>query len=178
MSEFGNPKTLYELCEQTIEAIEARPMNYYQDAWSADAKLTVAQHLAPKEQHEVCGTAYCRAGWMAAILGETQPKTGALATRLFQEAGISFDDIRELFAATDEWEFYAYNDAFREGAEDDEDDDAIARPGSPEYIKAGVGGLRDFMAEHEATLKKARLVKDENPLCPPERAYRVELSEA
>lgn len=149
-SAFGKPKTLYELCEQTVEAILASPQNYYQDDWACPVEsVTDDFGEKPKAMKEACGTAYCRAGWMGAILGQKRITDGSLATRLFESAGIDYLDTSDLFdVACDSSEF---NLGFGDGE---------LNPGTKAYAKAGANGLRVFMRRHAKKLRAAELVKD------------------
>ena len=75
MSKFGAPKNLYELCEQTVDAILMRPLNYYQDDFATDADTVMVnddalftstgggKYTNAKGFNEKPGTkAYARAG--------------------------------------------------------------------------------------------------------------------
>lgn len=125
------PNNLYELCEQVCEAIEAQPLNYNQDHYAMSARILYGK--------AACGTAYCRAGWMMAVL-ENKPQSpgsciGGRATALLESAGIPSYSIAWLFAA---------------GTVEGE-------RGSPEYIKNGVAGIRRFMTSWEHKLKTAQI---------------------
>jgi hypothetical protein len=135
MSEFGSPQNLYELMEQAAEAILTSPEHYYQDNWSEPAR-----NLYPDK--EVCGTAYCRAGWMENILGVSVD--GCTARRLLHEAEI---DRADLFLAQNYRTEYNADFTYE------------LRRGSPEYATAGANGIKKFMARNKEQLLAARLVK-------------------
>jgi len=147
------PRNLYELCEQTCESMELAPLNYYQGYWAAPVRA-VQGHTGVEHQ-EACGTAYCRAGWMIANLeGKALPTEGdgvdtvhygTRAKKMLYQAGIPDIDIEHLFAG----------EALMR-----EKDIPRAKWGTPEYVAAGVEGLRNFMAKHEAKLRAAKITED------------------
>lgn len=140
MIDTNRPADLYELCEQTCEAIELCPTNYYQASWAESAKGRFGK--------EACGTAFCRAGHMVAILTEDRKTPeewrqlgvygyiSNVATNLFLQAGVSDADIGNLFAG---------------GA------CGSCQPGSTEYVARGIAGMRRFMEKWEPQLRAAKL---------------------
>ena len=136
----SKPETLYDLCDQVCEHIAERPLNYYQGWWAKKAKDVPGIDEHP----EACGTAYCRAGWMMAIL-ENKPQEytepwqrspiSVKAHALFNDAGVPEDDVRELFSGT-----------------------AVkGMPGTANYVEDGIHGMREFMAKHEDKLRARKL---------------------
>ena len=145
MSKFGAPKNLWELCEQAVDAILMRPLNYYQDDFATDAD-TVMVNDDYEVKEGVCGTAYCRAGWMECILGIPDYNiAGDIARQLLEDAGIDDDDIDALFTSTGGGK-YTNAKGFNE------------KPGTKAYARAGADGLKRFMKKHEMRLKAAKLV--------------------
>lgn len=149
----NKPSNLYELCDLVAEAIEIQPKNYFQDKWVFNAKLCNGD--------DACGTAFCRAGWITALMETEEHNTAwwlenrndyirTSAQSLLLTAGIPKEAINNLFyfAGIDS----PYNDAFH---------NANGRlgcdSGTPEYAKAGADGMRLFMAQYEEKLKAAKL---------------------
>lgn len=146
MTSDGKPENLWDLCEGVCIAIKEKPDNYFQGAYSVDAKDIHASRQTGRK--EVCGTAFCRAGWMVAQL--RPPKLSASdwnndyisthAENLLSAAGIPSADIEDLFAG---------------GACSD------YRFGTPEYVAEGIAGMRAFMTKHEALLRAAPVVVED-----------------
>src|SRR3990167_4590235 len=93
----SNPSNLYELCEEVCEAIMASPTNYSQLKYTADAV-----RMWPREA-EACGTAYCRAGWMVALVhGRIENPTiiQNTAASMLLDADIPGEDVTALFRAS------------------------------------------------------------------------------
>lgn len=150
----GPIETLYDLCEAVCEAITMQPNNYCQERYATDAESWIRTHNRSTEG--VCGTAFCRAGWMMAILdGErgitrtTKQWTNARnyvriereSRKLLAKAGIPEVDIHNLFRA---------------GSLDPAgvcSDDI----GTEAYVKAGIAGMRRFMDVHEVKLKAYKI---------------------
>lgn len=142
--------SLYELCEEICTAIAERPTNYYQEAYVVDAKAVAMYKLGISEtkatSREICGTAYCRAGWMVALTKKSGTLFSSLqiarqAGGMLFKAGIPARAIEDLFAggacgSGNQW-------------------------ASPAYIEAGIAGMRDFMKEYETLLKKASVEVEE-----------------
>jgi hypothetical protein len=131
------PANAYELCERACEEIAAHPLNYYQDLFVASRELGGLPTELDVPENE-CGTAFCRAGWLAYIVdGKVNSPTHAedRATELLlgpdPGTGLSYD-VADLF------------DPFF---------DESGHPGTPEYVAQGVRGLRVFMATWEKHLK-------------------------
>lgn len=133
------PTTAYQLLGQVCEAIALAPGNYYQEDYAIDPKYIGAGNA------EACGTAFCRAGWMCALMEDDKARTpdewdrmdlDGPPTQLLLDAGISGEEISDLFGG---------------GA------CGTARYGTKAYIKAGVKGVKDFMKKHEAALKATKL---------------------
>ena len=160
---FAQPENLYELMEMTAEAIELLPKNYYQDSFSMHAKdvpsdtetcnndegdLTARGKRLSKK---ACGTAFCRAGWMMAIL---DPKLGKMNPD-------SIDDHEEIYKPAMNLLTDAGCDAgvvghlFGGGSGINGE-----RWGTKAYAKAGAKGVRDFMEQYKTELKAARLTKN------------------
>ena len=148
----NKPETLYELCALTAEAIETQPLNYHQGYWCVSAQEAVGA--------EACGTAYCRAGWMYALLQDEdnmpsldllKPNSYDLIAKgmfqLLQNAGIPDDAINQLFAGIGDEE------CSRTYHPDLHNQD----PGTEEYARTGADGMRQFMREFEAQLKATKL---------------------
>ena len=139
MLDNGRPETVWELCEQVCEAIQERPLNYAQESWVSDAE----------EWNEgACGTAYCRAGWIASLLHESNVPCKdvtvihTLASSVLHGAGVSHEDISALFGGG-----------------------AVgcmthAKVGTKAYVRAGVKGMREMMEKYEAQLRAARINPD------------------
>jgi hypothetical protein len=140
-------RTLYKVLSEVAEAIEASPQNYYQSDWACPVEVPFVDEKGrdPKEG-EACGTAFCRAGWMAALTApDADTKTPedwnglgghihATATRMLRMAGVDDLDISALF-----------------------DGNAIPghlKWGTKAYAKAGAAGVRQFQKEHAAELKR------------------------
>jgi hypothetical protein len=143
------PTTLWEMMEQVADSIESQPLNYYQGVWARSASLQYGR--------EACGTAYCRAGWMAAI-GHDRAITDESAIALYAEqllyrAGIPIDAINDLFSGIAIGRECRDLGQYRE-----------PQPGTPQYAKKGADGVRNFMREFEPALKAARLVPDGDTL--------------
>ena len=137
MLDNGRPETVYELCEQVCEAIAERPLNYVQQKWSTEASAW---------NEGACGTAYCRAGWIAAILKKSKGPVLAgdvfihkTAKKVLETAGVPEEEVLNLFSGSA---------------------CGLWRTGTPEYTAAGIKGMRDFMTKHEAKLKAARINGD------------------
>ena len=112
----------------------------------AECGVELATHLIAN--HEMCGTAYCRAGWMLSILYDGPVSDGdysisAQAYRLLGEAGVPPEDIEDLFKGSQAG--------------------PISTWGTPGYVQKGIDGMRAFMAKHEKKLKKAQLIYGEKP---------------
>jgi hypothetical protein len=143
------PQTLYEMMEQVAESIEARPLNYYQGAWYADAQLHYGK--------EACGTAYCRAGWMTCIGKEKPVHNNSViqgyAMTLLENAGIPQDDVTHLFQGSALQEEQPFFKGIKK---------LMPRAGTPEYAELGAKGVRKFMERHAAKLKAAKLAPDKD----------------
>ena len=148
------PKNLYDLCDQVCESIAARPQNYMQQRWaSTDPQRTLeiecgvdtAKRLT--SQHEMCGTAYCRAGWMMSILYDGPVDEDINIDRrahiLLEEAGVPGPEVVSLFVGSQAGLLNTW--------------------GTPEYVQRGIDGMRKFMDRHEQKLKNARLVYGKKP---------------
>lgn len=151
-SAIPKPETVWDLCAQAAEAIELAPTHYYQGAFAvptasvgyheSESRLTAAQHK------ETCGTSFCRAGHMIAVLDADKQRTpeewddldaniNSRARALLVEAGVSSYDVTELF--------------------DGSAVDGCGKIGSKRYAKAGAKGLRDFMVKYETELKATKI---------------------
>lgn len=135
----NEPTTLYDLLDEVCTMIQAQPLNYYQESWTTPARYVTSS--------EACGTAYCRAGWMAAVgmnknVGEDD--VVGYAYRLMQEAGFKNSEFIYLFGA---------NQVCRVTS---------APPGTAKYAEAGAAGVRAFMNKHEDRLRAAKLTKCED----------------
>lgn len=113
---------LYELCEQVCEAIEISPESYNQQHWISSRG---------------CGTAFCRGGWMVALLekpNRTKPKSGVSekARHLLINAGIPAGDVDALFGGS---ACYPY------------------KPEDPRFAQRGIDGMKEFMARYEVKLR-------------------------
>lgn len=139
----GRPETVYELCEMVCEAIELRPLNYIQQWWHADAK---------DWNEAACGTAYCRAGWMAALLrrskGPCEDDDFIIKTafNVLRSAGVPSSATDLLF----------------QGGAIGAETPGRSTPGvgTPDYIATGIKGMRDFMSTYEQKLRHARINPD------------------
>ena len=146
-SAFGRPATLWELCEQTVEAILTRPLNYYQDEFCVDAKDYMLDKKGDALK-DACGTAYCRSGWMGTILGlDSWEGLAYVPEKLLIDAGISMFEIGKLFDATGGNNYIS-----------SKMDHAGCTPGTKAYARAGAAGLKKFMRKHREKLKAARLM--------------------
>lgn len=145
------PQNLYDLCEDVCNAIALRPLNYNQGNWAIDAdKVMTAE--------EACGTAFCRAGWMVALVDE--PRTPAEWTSLpdsyiadkaelmLLNAGIPESDINQLFSGSA---------CFDEDDANGLDGISYPEPGTPLYVQRGIEGMREFMFKYEKKLKAAKI---------------------
>lgn len=138
----GRPETVYELCEMVCEAIAERPLNYVQQRWHTDAKAW---------NKEACGTAYCRAGWMASFLRKgSGPCTDdgyihRTATAALVDAGADPRETARLFDG---------------GAISFSTVGPTPAIGTPAYVEAGIKGMRRFMDRYEQKLKHARINND------------------
>lgn len=139
------PETAWDLMQEVHDAILASPTNYYQGDWAVPVK-----NLTQEAYSEACGTAYCRAGWMNAILTEKTPKTEkqcdtfseATATkcyRLLDRAGIPYGTVANLFAP------YA----------------ARGKAGTETYARSGAKGVETFMKTYERQLKAYRITDED-----------------
>ena len=134
----GELMTLYELMEQTAEHIEEKPGNYYQDDYACSVEDAVSWGDM-KVQGEPCGTAYCRAGWMASIAAnrvvDSDDHIYNATSKALMRAGIPELEIEHLF------------------------DGGVVKgtPGTKSYAKAGAKGVRAFMKKHETKLKATEL---------------------
>ena len=164
MSNPDRPKTLYELCEQTAEAIELAPETYNQDYFIHNTSKDEEAYL----REGSCGTSFCRAGWMYVLL-QSEPLTPANITRLtcdtsliyqpverlFKKAGIPYEELDALFGAAanddedleDRWDQYKYHTDIHN-----------YQPGTKAYAKEGAKGLREFMHKYEDELRAASLI--------------------
>lgn len=148
--------TLYELCQRAADSIEARPLNYHQEYWSRPAEnlSALVKDIAKGNaaSGELCGTVFCRAGWMVAHID--QPKSperwraeeasdteyaGARMEALLREAGVPDYSIANLFGG---------------GALDAVGVSEHAY-GTAKYAEAGAKGLRDFAEAHKDKLQAA-----------------------
>lgn len=136
--------TLYDLCEEVCTMIKASPFNYYQGSWACDAT---------EMKKNACGTAFCRAGWMCAILDTGKGKktedwlregqwgrTNAIPERahaLLAKAGIPEVEVHRLFGSNVIDDDYVY--------------------GTNAYVKAGIDGMRRFMERHKAALQAVKI---------------------
>ena len=142
MTNNGRPETVYELCEMVCEAIKERPLNYVQHRWHTDASAW---------NREACGTAYCRAGWMASFLKKgkgpcvDEDFIAYIAKHVLNEAGADYWDVSNLFDG---------------GALVREAHGQAPGIGTPAYTAAGIQGMRNFMDKHEQKLKHARINED------------------
>jgi hypothetical protein len=139
------PRTAWELCEQACKAIAENPLNYCQAMWKSRRGCDVDEfgrdsegagsELPPELDlpENTCGTAFCRAGWLVVLHDGKDANPVKWERRALELLGMNH--VGKLFDGGEV-----------EGA-----------PGSPDYVKAGVSGLRAFMAEHEAHLKAHRL---------------------
>lgn len=136
------PENLYELCEQVCEAIAMSPMNYNQGNWaSSTARVFKNRRGREPEAGEACGTSFCRAGWMCALLDKQKTTVDwahdfGIADRaegMLRKAGIPEGDITNLFSGSA----------------------CSGRWATKEYVQSGIDGMKAFMAKHEEKLKAA-----------------------
>lgn len=138
------PTTAWELCEGVCDAIEHAPANYYQEAFAIAAE-DLRDSGRGAVSAEMCGTAFCRAGWMCAIM-DAQDKArepeGWMgidlynpAVRCLRAAGIPREEIDNLF------------------------DGGVCKGdyGTESYVKSGIAGMKAFMERHEEKLKAHKL---------------------
>ena len=148
MTPDGKAETLWELCEQVCESIAAQPANYFQHSWAIKAEsarnMALSCNRDPErkkqiEHTEVCGTAYCRAGWMMAHLrGKAVTyNEGDQAMDLLRAARI---ECGTLFSS--------------------EEAGPLAEWGTPEYVQRGVDGMRKFMEANEAKLRAFQITDE------------------
>ena len=163
-SAFGKPATLWELCEQTVEAILARPLNYYQDDYYAEAQGCMFNKNGAVLEG-ACGTAYCRSGWMGTILGLETKYLSSVPEELLENAGIDSYQVNKLFSAIG---CLSENNPFERSFFYSDGDER--RPGTKAYARAGAAGLKKFMRRYEKNLKAARLVKQDDQ-------YSIEISD-
>ena len=152
------PRKVWDLCEQVCDAIEASPTNYYQGAWARPVghiihRILAQEYSTPEAKTEACGTAFCRAGWMVAIVdqmnGPEMVKRNLAshhvfvmerATSILRKAKIPDSEIRRLFSSDDAGSIC---ESFLWG--------------SKEYAAAGVRGMRRLMESYETQLKETLL---------------------
>lgn len=137
-------KTAYELLGRVCEAIKAHPLSYYQRMWAAKPDWCFAPDVAAKNE---CGTVFCRAGWLVALndgnknidvendVVELKGRFEHIQTRAKALLDMSDDDVRPLFSESS----------------------VTGSPGTTDYVRQGVRGIRDFMRKHEAHLKARSL---------------------
>lgn len=146
MTKDGKPETAWDLCELTCDAIAERPLNYYQGSWASAAALCWREdHGREPPPEELCGTAYCRAGWMASLAGiidgtvvtdmdgiySRRRKIENFARDLLHRVGADVEDINQLFSGGS----------------------VGGAMGTPDHVANGIRGMRAFMAKYEAGLK-------------------------
>ena len=158
-SAFGKPQTLWELCEQTVEAILTQPLNYYQDDYAHSAETCMVDEN-DRPLKGACGTAYCRAGWMGTILGIHPSQLARIPKALLESAGVDPQIVNQLFAAIGMPTAVRYQEGFHTL-----DNSRVCgfderSPGTTAYVRAGAAGLKKFMRQHKKKLKAARLVKN------------------
>jgi hypothetical protein len=131
----------YELLGRVCEAIEARPLSYYQGWWSQSRGATGVCALEDElnTPENECGTAYCRAGWIVALHDGHHV---AKDWRRVQDRACALLDMDEF--DTDE--------LFNGGAVP-----LSLTPGSTRYVRAGIAGVRAFMRKHKAHLQARSL---------------------
>lgn len=136
----NKPENMYELCEEVCTSIEASPQNYGQSAFAKSAQ---------DNQKGACGTAFCRAGWMIAIIDHNagikrtekkwlsyEPNIYKRSRGLLLGAGIGESEIDELFRG---------------------DVCSRTQDGTEAHARMGIAGMRKFMEKHELKLKAAKL---------------------
>jgi hypothetical protein len=134
-------QTAYELLGRVCKAIKAHPLNYCQADWmqkrdpDIDDAAPLARSLDVPEN--VCGTAYCVAGWVVRLHEGRDPDTTAGISKKASSLLGMDDDV-------------AYDELFAVGY-------VSGVPGTPEYVAAGVKHVRDFMKTHAAHLKARSL---------------------
>ena len=143
-------KTLYEACEQAVEAIELQPLNYSQEHWANPIEDIVRFHYmdgcedAAQRAKEACGTAYCRAGHIMCAVkdGPVTAKTAESGARklMVDEAKIPIGEVMRLFGGGAAGPKESY--------------------GTEEYVRRGADGLREFMQKYEEQLKSVDLTVD------------------
>jgi hypothetical protein len=151
-------KTAYELLERVCEAIKARPLSYYQGYWKARrGQRGNGVGCAPlpfllDQPENTCGTAFCRAGWMVVLHDglRANPRDRSSDPVMSWERRA-----RQLLDMPPHLEFGMLvrddvSDLFDAG-------DYSGVPGTPQYVKYGIDGLRAFMKTHEKHLKARSL---------------------
>ena len=135
------PRTAWELCERVCEAIAAHPGGYLQEMWVTRGKKVIGRAMsASLPRKEICGTAFCRAGWLIEVAdgaGAAAAMACSWEARANALLGVPHSATHNLFAAS------------ALGA---------LKPGTKAYVREGIAGLRRFMKAHEAHLK-ARVLK-------------------
>lgn len=133
------PKTAWELCERVCEAIQAHPLNYYQDYFVARRGGSLPEALDTPAN--ACGTAYCRAGWMV-VIADGADWCESYRDRACELLGMKRWQINDTTS-----EICRLFGAWLNGP----------TPGTKAYVRRGVSGLRRFMTKHEAHLRAHRL---------------------
>lgn len=131
----------YDLLADVCRVIREEPARYFQDRFYV-ADTTAQRHwLDGRREPPMCGTMACRAGWVV------QLRDGHIAGEPMQ-----IDQrARDILSGADgnDGVFQrALTHLFAGGAIDWE-----LKPGTIAYARAGIYGVRQFMAKHKARLK-------------------------
>lgn len=146
MTEDRKLETLWDLCDAVCQQIEAKPLNYNQGSWEEPIAVVIRNKgRGVFQDEEACGTAFCRAGHMCAILDAERGKRVGYgqhgnielrAKRMLIGAGCSYLDVEDLFRGS------------------------ACEPstfGTRSYVAEGIEGMRCFMARYADQLKSTKL---------------------
>lgn len=147
----SKPKTAYGLLGAVCRAIESRPLNYAQNSWCATRGGLMSRHgdiaeLDPALDVEanVCGTSFCRAGWIVAVHDGKRARPRSFYRRAAAILGMPltrgcFHSDNSDLAALFEW------------------DAVTGTPGTRSYVRRGVAGVRRFMKKYERHLRATKV---------------------
>lgn len=141
----AKPKTAYELLNNVCKAILRQPKQYYQNEFC----LTPAERKSSmylyndNEIKELCGTAFCRAGFVVVEHDGYKAKP-----RDWEDRAEEILNINEASGDTaQDWQRLVQASFFN------------AKPGTRDYAREDVRGVRAFMKDHKPFLSRTLLPK-------------------
>lgn len=136
----AQPKTAYELLERVCGAIKNQPQRYWQEDWCSPA--SERKYHGDSVKH-LCDTAFCRAGFVVAEFDGYKAKPKDWAERAEEILNIK----------------NAKQDTQSDWADltDSITMDTSGLPGTKEYAREGIAGIRAFMRDNKDFLKRTLL---------------------